>query len=626
MTAIPVILLSIIIFMFLVINMALKPANSARMTAFFMMLSALGGSVMYGKGYSDVTGDLVLSLVRTPFSVIGMFLGKNDLAAISGSPLVQNRFGLICFWVLHLLAFCSIASAAIIAVGSEGLRGLRLALAMKGDLTIIYGINERSIEVGKECLAGGESSVIFITENDADAGIQSIVNMGMAVITGSGTAHTVIDEMRKLKAKGRKRIEVYALHEEAQKNLFYAISLRDAFEELEIPPEKTSVTLPGNEEIITSMLQLSGDKYGFGYVNAFEGPELVARAMIRLCPPWDYMTFDSSCRAEQDFDCIVIGSGDCGQAALRYLIMNGQFTGSHFHAAMFSPNYNTEAGYLFTECRELLKQYDIEFFENDGRSVEFYEYLGSRLGSVKYIAVCTGSEEMNAEVADHLMLYLKRMRAEYICVLQCVRNSVRYQEAVGSPIQSKNVYSCEMLSAREEDKNAILINSVYDNSDRSDWDKWVSCDTFSKMSSRASADFIPAMVRASGSTKEEAMKDEWIDHLSAEQLDVLGEMEHMRWCGFYYANGYRAMTEDEFEKNAERYRQGVREGKPANPRISKDSERRIHACLIPYDKLDELSEREKKVTGRNVNYRQSDINNVLIIPRILRMEHREEEE
>ena len=349
----------------------------------------------------------------------------------------------------------------------------------------------------------------------------------------------------------------------------------------------------------------------------------MARAMIRLCPPWECVSFDESGRAVQDFDCIVVGLGECGQAVLRHLIMNGQFVGSRFHAAVFSPMSGQEAGYLFAECKDLVNQYEIELHNDDGRSKEFYDYLGSRLGTVKYIAVCTGNDEMNTEIADHLMLYLKRMNAENICVLKCVKDHVSYQQAIGSGILTKNVYSYDMLSAVNEDRNAILINSVYDNSDRSDWDKWVTCDSFSKMSSRASAEFLPAIVRASGSTREEAMNDNWEKLLGEEKLNVLGEMEHMRWCAFHFCNGYRAMTEEEFDKRAEEYIENLREGKPANPRIGKDTDERSHACLIPYDQLDKLSEKEKKVTGRNVNYKQSDINNVLIIPRILRQEQAE---
>ena len=90
MTAIWVIVLSIIIFTALVINMAFKPAYSAKLTAYLMVIAVLGGSIIYGKGYTDVTGNAFLSLVRTPFSVIGMFLGKNDMSAISGSVWMQT--------------------------------------------------------------------------------------------------------------------------------------------------------------------------------------------------------------------------------------------------------------------------------------------------------------------------------------------------------------------------------------------------------------------------------------------------------------------------------------------------------------------------------------------------------
>ena len=477
--------------------------------------------------------------------------------------------------------------------------------------------------MGRECLANENCAVVMISENDAKPRAQEIINMGMAVITGKGIAQSSERELRKLKISSRNKIEIFALDQNPQKNLFYALKLKDAFEEMKVSPAKTSLTLAGTEEIIASMLQVSKDEYGFGYVNVFEASELMARAMIRLCPPWECVSFDESGRAVQDFDCIVVGLGECGQAVLRHLIMNGQFVGSRFHAAVFSPMSGQEAGYLFAECKDLVNQYEIELHNDDGRSKEFYDYLGSRLGTVKYIAVCTGNDEMNTEIADHLMLYLKRMNAENICVLKCVKDHVSYQQAIGSGILTKNVYSYDMLSAVNEDRNAILINSVYDNSDRSDWDKWVTCDSFSKMSSRASAEFLPAIVRASGSTREEAMNDNWEKLLGEEKLNVLGEMEHMRWCAFHFCNGYRAMTDEEFDKRAAEYIENLRKGRPANPRIGKDTDERSHACLIPYDQLDKLSEKEKKVTGRNVNYKQSDINNVLIIPRILRQEQAE---
>ena len=618
MTAVSVILLSLIIFLALVVNMALKPAYSAKLTTFTMAVAILGGSILYGKGFSDVTGNLALSLVRTPFSVIGMFLGKNDLDAIRSADIVSNGTGIFCFWLLHSIAFYSITSAAMITVGAAWLRRVRLFLITGDNLTIIFGINQNSLKVGNECLEKGSSSVVFIAPNASDEEAAEIVNRGMAVLTGSGAVRSETAELDRLRLKSRKKLEIFALDGNIHNNLDYAIHLREAFEKMEIPPERTSITLPGTEEILASMLQVSEEKYGFGYVNVFDSPDMMARAMIRMCPPWEQIRFDQKGRAQEDFDCIVIGSGDCGQAALRYLIMNAQFVGSRFHAAMFSPGIDKEAGYLFAECRGLIEQYEVEFIQKDGRSLDFYAYLDERLKTVKYIAVCAGNDAMNAEICDHIMLYLKRMRAEHVCVLQCTRNGVSYQEAVGSPIRSKHVFSYEMLSAEQEDRNGMIINSRYDHSDRSAWDKWVACDSFSKMSSRASAEFTPAVIWAAGSTREEASRDEWISTLGSEKLDVLGEMEHMRWCAFHYANGYRAMTEEEFDRNAEEYRRNIENGRPANPRIGKDTKKRAHACMISYDRLDALSQKEREITGRDVDYRQADLNNILIIPEILR--------
>ena len=98
MISITVIILSVAIFSAMVINMALKPAYSARLTAVLMLVAACGGSVIYGMGYTYVTQNIALSLVRTPFSVIGMYQGKNDLSAISGSPIVSTSVGIFCFW------------------------------------------------------------------------------------------------------------------------------------------------------------------------------------------------------------------------------------------------------------------------------------------------------------------------------------------------------------------------------------------------------------------------------------------------------------------------------------------------------------------------------------------------
>ena len=608
------ILLSIVIFIALVENLAMKPSFSAKLTTLLMTISVIGGHIVYGAGYAEVLGDIRLAVIRTPFSVIGMFLGKNDLSAIAGSSVVSSDTGLVIFWLLHLMAFYTMASAAMITIGAEALRQLRFLLAGRGNLVIVFGKNSSSVDIGRKCLERGGCSVIFVTESMPVAQINEINNMGMSVMTGKEAVRSAPGAVKKLRIKGRK-ITVFALDPETDRNLFYALNLKNALEKAQVPPQNTYITLPGADDIIAPMLQVSDTSYGFGYVNVYEEPVLAARTLIRMCPPWELISFGEDGRAAEDFSCVIVGFGRFGQEALKQLVMNAQFAGNTFHAAVFSPRYNSEAGYLFADSPELMQKYDIKGFQADARSKEFYEYIGNRLSIIKMIAVCTGDVEMNSEIADNLMLYLKRRNAEQIAVIQCGKNGVRYQETVGAPIRSTPLYTLRMLSAEDADKEAIVLNSTYDTSDRTDWEKWVACSAFGKISSRASADFMPAFIRAAGKKPEDVKNGDW--ELSQEMQQVLGETEHLRWCAFHYAMGYSLLDDEEFERRAAEYRKCREEGTEYPKRVTKDPEARLHACLIPWDELDVLSEKESELTGKKVDYKQIDINNVLALPNVL---------
>ena len=130
-----------------------------------------------------------------------------------------------------------------------------------------------------------------------------------------------------------------------------------------------------------------------------------------------------------------------------------------------------------------------------------------------------------------------------------------------------------------------------------------------------SADFMPAFIRASGLTAGEVLAGNWPP--AADVLEVLGETEHLRWNAFHFVMGYSPMSSEEFDERADIYRKSVKKGL-TGIRLSKDAVNRTHACLIPWEELDALSEKENAVTGRAVDYKQYDINNVLIIPEILR--------
>ena len=81
--------------------------------------------------------------------------------------------------------------------------------------------------------------------------------------------------------------------------------------------------------------------------------------------------------------------------------------------------------------------------------------------------------------------------------------------------------------------------------------------------------------------------------------------------------GYSLLDDEEFERRAAEYRKCREEGTEYPKRVTTDPEARLHACLIPWDELDVLSEKESELTGKKVDYKQIDINNVLALPDVL---------
>lgn len=619
MLTITVLILATALLLAMVFNLVLKPRFSASLTTACMITALVGGLLIYGTGYAQVTGDAALSILRTPFAVVRMFVGVNDLSGISGTAFVATKAGILLFWFIHLCAFYSMASAAMFTLGAELLRHLRVFLSRKGELVLIYGINDGSIELGKDCLAAGGCSVVFAEESISSEDAAKLNNLGMAVIVGEHVSSPDKAFLHKLHLKKRK-LAVYALSSAEDQNLIFADKLLQALQDVGIPARQTSITLPGEENIISPMLQVTEEKYGYGFVQVVNEPGLSARAAVRVCPPWEALSFDENGRAEEEYSCAVVGFGKHGQAVLKQLIMNGQFAGSRFHAAVFSPGWEEEAGAIFSESPEIFCQYDIHCFRADARSRQFYSWLEEQLASLKLIAVCTGEEALNGEITNDLMLFLKRRKAEDICVIQCGKFGVRYQAAVGSQIERTSIYTRSLLSAEIADKNAMILNSTYDSSPRSAWEKWLDCDSFGRSSSRASADFIPAMIKISHSSREQILNGNW--NLSPELLETLGETEHLRWMAFHFVMGYSVMNSEKMEENARILAENQKAGISCSTRITKDGENRLHACLIPWEDLDALSQREMELTGRQVDYKQIDKNNVLAIPQILQAEGR----
>ncbi|MBQ7601690.1 MAG: hypothetical protein IJU49_05975, partial [Lachnospiraceae bacterium] len=132
-------ILAALLFLFLLITLGFKPRFISRMNGVILVFVAVVGLGAYGYGYYSLYGGSLRTVMRTLFSCFCMFLGRNEIGAISSVPLLGTDGMQIVIYAAHLLALYCLASAVISTVGANLLRTLHLALIRWGDLSIVYG-------------------------------------------------------------------------------------------------------------------------------------------------------------------------------------------------------------------------------------------------------------------------------------------------------------------------------------------------------------------------------------------------------------------------------------------------------------------------------------------------------
>ncbi len=588
------------------------------------LYALLMGIFLYSMIYSVLAPDPFSGLLHTLLSVCWIFIGENGMDAAQEAapslPLFRDGIGFSLLWSAHLCGIFTTLSAAVNIIGKRLLVSLRKYLAMTKDLIVIYGVNSDSTLFAQELSLKENCSIIFVDEKpDADS-LPTIYNFGGVVRTDRSAGYPNRNFIRYLGLRpGNRQFTLYCMDADTERNIQYARQMKVLLEESGIPPSMTGLILFGRKDTLTEELQVSENNYGFGMVSVYTSSLLASRVLIKAFPPCDTLRFDDTGMALDNFDALIIGFGNLGQHVLKSLVMNGQFVGSRFHAAVFDPEIDQVSGSIRQECPGLFRYYDIDLFPYDGRSSELYRYLEQHLDSIKYIVVSTGSLMVNTGISEDLNMYLLR-RGRDIPVLQCDYNGVFYNSTDNKSLQLQSIYSPEILYSHRIDQLAMTLNHIYcSNPDHTAFEDWVACDSFSRASSRAAADFFPAILRCAGMSGEEAAGDRWITDPIL--LDHLGHTEHMRWCAFHLVYGFEVMPEEVLEERAAAFREeSAREGS-SRIKPARDLDRYMHACIIPWEELDALSAKVTDLTGKKTDYKQNDINSIMTIPAAIKADH-----
>ena len=226
-------------------------------------------------------------------------------------------------------------------------------------------------------------------------------------------------------------------------------------------------------------------------------------------------------------------------------------------------------------------------------------------------------DQLDDAIAEDIRDFVAR-KGRNIPVYQCSEQGVKITHVDTMETEEHRIYQPDVLATQTLDRMAMTVNQYYQGQySKGALADWMECDYFSRMSNRAYADFQEAVLRAAGRTEADALAGNW--EFSDAQLENLGKMEHARWNAFHFCMGFVPMSQEEYAERTAIYRQQQQETGKGKIRIGKNLEAGTHACLIGWDALDVLSDTENAITGGNVDYKQMDKNNILLLPELLRI-------
>ena len=611
-----VILVSAAFFLALILYVALEQEQREKITGVTFFLAAAGGIVIYGFSYSHGHKgifDHLTAILRTLIDVGRMFVGVNNEKVFTDALAQMKIFDdgwLFLFWIIHFLAYYSMASAAVLALGKGAIKKLQQFLLNVRDIELIFGITESSLVLGRHIATDRHKSVVFVGRADASQEL-AIRQMGALLYSDDVALEPQEEFIKRISMQNKNReLHVYALSDDEDANIKFAVHLLALLKKADVDPAKTSLVLLGQEERYGGDLQVIRDRYGYGEVKAFDHSEMTARLLMQRYPICKKVEFDDDGLAKTDVDVLLIGFGPMGQQVLNKMIANGQFEGSHFRANVFDPNCNVVDGFYRRNYAAMLEHYDITFSPYSGWSSECCDFLEKHAKTLTYIVVAVGSMKKGREIAHSILDFMRTMGRD-IPVYQCCSDSVVWYRSHNES-EFVSLHDADILFGCNMDELSMRINHYYNDPQGDPKKQWLECDYFSRMSCRASADFL--------SNYMNRLLEDHSKEITEKMLENMAKTEHLRWNAFHFSMGYKQMSESTWKERAATYQKEVAVGGVGHIRISKDVANKQHACLVSWEELSELSERENAVTGKSVDYQQMDRDNISVVLKLIREE------
>ncbi|MBP3870220.1 MAG: hypothetical protein J6E46_04515 [Faecalicoccus sp.] len=573
----------LVIILFIIIARRTKLIDKIYFPLFLIVV--ISGLLIYGYAFTVNETLLFTAVIRTALQVLAMFVGNVNYDIVKNTPLYATLPGQFIFWSVHLLAFYMTASAVLSTIGSTLIlknRGILLKLSRQ-EVNIIYGTDGNSFNHAKALLKSNPKSLIVFIDDHSTSDYSNFINqLGFVVVDSTNPR---FEDNFGLKHK--KGIQLYCISPNEQNNMEFAYRFANILKDAN---SKASLTIRATEKTLDQILQTNSKQYN--NIFCFTEKELTARLVTRKASFVDHIHFNDAALAQNDLYIAIVGFSILGQEVFSDTVRNTQFEGCKTHYYIIDKDLDNLAGPYKHENPGLFENYDITMINKDCRSLGAVSVLKDALDQFDVVMICMSNEHDNASLAS----IWESMTNQRCTIIQCYENEVKIFNDLSEP---QALYGSDVLITKTIDDRAMKVNQLYSN-DVNIQSAWEKADAFSRQSSRAMADFIDVYKKIMDKVPE----------VNDEVLENLSRTEHLRWCAFHYTKGYQTMNKNVISQRAAQRNEQIEKQGHSDIRITVDRVNKLHACLIDWDKLDELDQFVYQLTGTQTNYKELDRQNV----------------
>lgn len=582
-------------------------------------ITVMGGWIVYFTGYSMGSEEattfhsVVMHALQAVFSAGRLFVLGNDLVEVS-HEVKQNPNYLLWFSLIGTLAVFLSISILLNVFGKRLITRIRIWLKLSKENHVFFGVNEASVSLAKDLIQRDRSRlVVFIKKLDKQEDetlYHTVEETGALVINSESFLESIslrkeegIIQMHQNPAMPE-NLKKFRLIRKVIKCPSHLYFLTDR-EEWNMSTARSVLNESGTFSIdhaITFHIRINGADLEEAFYGSLSAPhpnihikllnysEVAARQLIALHNPADWITKDTeNALATQDFNVLIVGFDQTGNAALLKLIEYGQFANSTFNAIITDRSPEVKKGRFENRFQGLMSQYNIEFFEAEAGSSRFFDLVLQHIHNLDFIVITLGNDALNIQTAVDIQQLILASSAGKLKIIAQVKNNENYKHLF-SPCQDapihifgriQDIFTEDIVVRGKLEAMAIRIHEYYNSkkneTKRKTWDELTRIEQASNISAAehiyiklSLAGLNPSVIKSLPSQKE------FVDLLGNNRLKNLAMGEHLHWNAILFAHGWNIWPLSEI---------------PPGIMKNKDNQRKLHACLVDWDDLARIEKR-----------------------------------